>query len=61
MTLITFCHIVLMIFFDIFIDNHIYIPKNKKVYALIDIANGHMDKLYYYAELAKKCMVINWY
>lgn len=41
-------------FFDIFIDYYIYIPNNKKVYALIDIANGHMDKLYYYAETAKK-------
>lgn len=41
-------------FYKIFIQNQPKIPYDKKVYALVDIANGHMLKLYSYAKTAKK-------
>ena len=38
----------------IFITNRILTPKNKKIYALIDIANGHQVRLYEMTKTAKE-------
>jgi len=40
-------------FDKVFMQNTPYIGENKKAYALIDIANGHMSKLYDLAKRAK--------
>jgi IMP dehydrogenase/GMP reductase len=40
-------------FESIFLQSTPYIPVNKKVYALIDVANGHMVRLYEMAKNAK--------
>lgn len=41
-------------FTDIFINNTIEVSENLKLYALIDIANGHMKSLYNLAKQAKE-------
>lgn len=41
-------------FNNIFIENTPYIPDGEKVYALIDVANGHMKKLLTLSKLAKE-------
>lgn len=41
-------------FTDIFINNTIEVPENQNLYALIDIANGHMKSLYNLAKQAKE-------
>lgn len=41
-------------FIDIFLYQTIQVPENKKIYALIDIANGHMMRLYEVVKDAKK-------
>jgi IMP dehydrogenase/GMP reductase len=38
----------------IFLHNTAYIPKNKKAHVLIDIANGHMNRLYDMARIGKE-------
>jgi IMP dehydrogenase/GMP reductase len=41
-------------FEKIFLENKIYLPDNQKIYALIDVANGHMSDLYEITKKAKK-------
>lgn len=41
-------------FTDIFINNTIEVSENLKLYALIDVANGHMKSLYNLAKQAKE-------
>lgn len=41
-------------FNNIFIENTPFIPDGEKVYALIDVANGHMEKLLTLSKLAKE-------
>ena len=40
-------------FEKIFIDDRVYVKDGERILALIDIANGHMDKLYQIAKRAK--------
>ena len=41
-------------FEKLFLDETILISQNKKVFALIDVANGHMEKLHRSAKFAKE-------
>jgi IMP dehydrogenase/GMP reductase len=40
-------------FESIFLKNTITVPNGKRIYVLIDVANGHMEVLYYLAKKAK--------
>ena len=41
-------------FEKIFLHNKIYVPDGQRIFALIDVANGHMESLYEMAKEAKK-------
>jgi IMP dehydrogenase/GMP reductase len=41
-------------FENIFLHNNVYVPDGEKIFALIDVANGHMVNLYQMAKTAKE-------